>query len=521
MTLLSIYLRLALGVCGLGVAIAAFRTLRAMHVPDGWSLRLSRALLALTVLLALIPVARRDIGPFPSAKVWAAPSMRSADRITTIPVVSVGAADRALPLLPLQKIWWGLFLLGIAVAIYRIGRNVFFLRRLRAESIPFRTLGRVEVRASSSASLPLSYWLPSASVVIVPDYLLGHPQDLSLAIRHEIQHHRQGDTLWLYVLETMNSLLFWNPLAWFFSRNVCEIQEFACDEALVLRKRVSARAYGGCLLRVAESMHEARGRQFGTACAAADSSASTLKRRIIHMLIEKKKTRVAIAAAWLGTILSLTCVVTAWAAQFGVQDRRISRSQVQEAVASYSDSEFPITINEHVLKALNHYAGTPDGREYIQNSLARLENYRALVDKKLNDYHMPEELMALPIMESGYQNLAQASTSAKSAGVWQFIPSTARNFGLIVDAKVDERLNVEKETDAAMRYLGGLNLRFRDWELAILSYNAGEHRVQKGIDQTGQRNAWHLINSGFDGDNGYLAKVIASVILMKSPQLLQ
>lgn len=522
MTLLSFYLRLALGTCGLGVSVVAVRGLRALHVSDRWSLRLTRALFTITVLLALFPVARPEIGPLPSAQVWAAPSMRSAREVSALPVLSVGVSDRTvpIPLLAIRNLWWTLLTAGIAVLIFRLGRNIFQLRQLRARSFLFRKIGRVEVRADSGQT-PLSFWLPGVAVVVVPEYLLEHSLDLALTVRHEIQHHRQGDTRWLYLLESVCSLLFWNPLVWFYARTAREIQEFACDEALVLRKRVSAQAYGGCLLRVAKSMLESRGTRVGTACAAADSSASTLKRRIVHMLIEKKNSRVALAGTWMGTVLCLTCVVTAWAAQFGVQDRRLTRSQVEEAVASYASSEFPVTINEPVMKALNLYAGTPDGREFIKNSLARMENYRPLVEAKVAEYHLPEELMAVPITESGYQNLPQAPTAQKSAGLWQFIPSTARNYGLLVDMQLDERLNVEKETDAAMRLLSSLNLRFRDWELAILSYNAGERRVQKGIDVTGSRSAWHLIEAGYGGDEGYLAKVVAAVLLMKSPQLLQ
>jgi len=223
----------------------------------------------------------------------------------------------------------------------------------------------------------------------------------------------------------------------------------------------------------------------------------------------------------MGGITAITVMATiGWASQGIVQDRRVT---IQEATAladvARKNTQFPITVNEAVVKELNRYVGTPDGREFVKNALSRMENYRALVERKLDQYGLPRELMAMPIMESGYQNLPQSPKPLYSAGVWQFIPETARNYGMVVNAKVDERLNVEKETDAACRYLGSLNLRFQDWELAIVAYNAGEYKVQRGISQTGSKNAWTLIEKGYGGDAGYLAKMMAAILIMNSPSI--
>ena len=71
-----------------------------------------------------------------------------------------------------------------------------------------------------------------------------------------------------------------------------------------------------------------------------------------------------------------------------------------------------------------------------------------------------------------------------------------------------------------MRYLKSAHLQFKDWELAILAYNAGFNAIEKGILKTGSRNAWDLIRSGYDNDQDYLAKVTAIVLIMKNPHLL-
>jgi soluble lytic murein transglycosylase-like protein len=177
-------------------------------------------------------------------------------------------------------------------------------------------------------------------------------------------------------------------------------------------------------------------------------------------------------------------------------------------------------VNDLVLKQLNRYVGTSEGREFMKNSLQRMENYRALVEGKIQQYGVPAELMAVPITESGYQNLEQSSNKDHGAGLWMFIKSTARAYGLQVDEQKDERLNADLLTDAAMRYLSANNLRFKDWQLALLAYNIGEQAVQGAIDKLGTRDAWVLTRNGYAGDN-YLPKVMAAVLIMKSPSLVQ
>ena len=343
-----------------------------------------------------------------------------------------------------------------------------------------------------------------------------------IAFRHEVQHHRQRDTFWVYALEFFRSIFVFNPFAHLLVKRISEIQEFACDEALVDQKHVSPHAYGGCLLKVAET---ARGHYpvlVGTTCMAAAPSGSFLKRRIEIMLEEKKRyLNRSVSAA--GGIIALAFVATvAWASQGVVQDRRITIQDANRlADIARKNSEFPITINEAVVKQLNRYVGTPDGREFIKKTLMRMENYRSLIEEKLDAYQLPRELMAMPIMESGYVNAPQSPNPQYSAGVWQFVPQTARNYGMRVDSKIDERLNVEKETDSACRYLGAVYLRFQDWELSILAYNAGENKVQTGINKTGSRNAWTLIDNGFAGDDGYLPKMIAAILIMNSPSIIE
>lgn len=201
-----------------------------------------------------------------------------------------------------------------------------------------------------------------------------------------------------------------------------------------------------------------------------------------------------------------------------VQDRRVTLKEAQRMAArAQSDTEFPVVVNDLVLKELNRYLGTPGGREYMRKALRSFEQYQSMIEEKVAEYRLPKELMAIPIMESGYQNLPQADQKGWGAGLWMFIESTARIYGLRVDEKVDERLNPQLETDAAMRYLKSNWLMFKDWQLAVLAYNTGERAIQEGIRKYGTRDAWALTRNGVENDGRYLAKVMAAVLIFKNP----
>lgn len=205
-----------------------------------------------------------------------------------------------------------------------------------------------------------------------------------------------------------------------------------------------------------------------------------------------------------------------------VGSRSMSMDEVKKlALDVGEEGEFPIIVNELVLEQLNRYIGTVQGKEAMKKALRRMETYRFLIEGKLKNYNLPFELLAVPIIESAYQNLPESQNPLFAAGLWQFIRATARNYGLRIDRalELDERLDPELATDAAARYLLANQLRFKDWHLAVLAYNMGENNVQKAINKVGSRNAWDLITAGYEGDKNYLAKLIAAILIMKNPAL--
>jgi len=222
-----------------------------------------------------------------------------------------------------------------------------------------------------------------------------------------------------------------------------------------------------------------------------------------------------------GIALVAALGATTYASNGLVQDRRVNLAQANAMAArAQTDTAFPIVVNDLVLTQLNRYIGTPEGREYMKNALSRMENYKEIISQYANEYGVPREILAIPMIESGYLNMTeeQGNNPVRTAGLWQFIPSTARNFGLHVDDQKDERVDVKLSTDAAIRLLQSDKLRFKDWHLSILAYNMGEEGVQKGITATGTRDAWTLIRQGYEGDKDYLPKFMAAVLIMKNPE---
>jgi membrane-bound lytic murein transglycosylase D len=527
---LSIYVNLNLliliAVMGLGLLSFLIKTSN-LRLEAKMELKLHYNLLAIILGLTLIqPLLPKNEFFTPPAKVWSAQSIKSfgqdyiaSDRggylsLPTPMGTSVLQADEV------ATIW---MLLGLILLIFGgvfLGRDLWSLFKIKRSSFLIRKIGSVRILIGGSIAVPFSYWIPGQANIVVPLSFLTRPEDFKIAIAHEIQHHRQADTKWVYVMWGLKLICIINPFVYLWNRWISEIQEFACDETLVDQNKVESQAYIRCLVEVAQT---ALDQKYVPACATGLTfliERNLLKRRVEKMLSKKsikigRSTSVAV-----GLVIAVAMGVSAFASKGFVQDRRINLAQAEAMAARVkSTGDFPVVVNDLVVKQLNRYIGTPEGREFMKRSLARMENYKTVIGDYLQRYGMPEEIMAMPIIESGYQNLSEQSNNpVKAAGLWQFIPSTARNYGLRVDSEKDDRLDVHLITDAAMRYLQSNNLRFKDWQLSALAYNMGEGAVQKGIDALDSRDAWTLIRNGYEGDKDYLAKLMAAILIMNNPQ---
>lgn len=486
-------------------------------------LRLQWTLLAAAFVVPLLPSFQGSAFQFEAPlKVWTGASYRGLGEATSMrtetPVVTLNR-DMTIPS---DLSGWILAFAVLGLAGWW-AKKVWRLYSFSRAAIRLRRIGRVELLVSDDVEGPFSFWLPGRAVVVVPSWILERPQQFRIAVRHELQHHRARDPQSAYVLSLVNALFFWNPMPRLWDRAFQELQEMACDEALVGRRGFSRADYIGCLFEVAQRSLERPRHLVGTPGFAWFVSRGHLKRRLERMKlntgINQRIQRWALAGI---AVFGLgTAVLGAYASQAVVRDSRITLRQAEDMADSVSrDTDFPIVVNERVVEQLNRYLSTPDGREFIRASLERMQAMRPMLERKAKDYGAPLELLAVPIVESGYRNLSERGNRVRSAGIWQFIPQTARNYGMRVDDTIDERLNVDKQTSGAFRYLGSSKLRFEDWLLALIAYNWGENNVQDAIEETGSRDAFVLSEKANKGDPNYLAKVMAAVLILKNPALL-
>jgi membrane-bound lytic murein transglycosylase D len=160
----------------------------------------------------------------------------------------------------------------------------------------------------------------------------------------------------------------------------------------------------------------------------------------------------------------------------------VSYSEMEENIAGIQ-REVPLNFNNRVKGFIDYFTITD--RDYTKEVFGRIHLYFPIIEKKLAEYGLPDELKYLSIVESGLN--PRARSRAGAIGLWQFIYGTARVYNLKIDWYIDERMDPEKSTDAACRYLKNLYSEFNDWELALAAYNAGPGNVRKAIRRSGHK----------------------------------
>ena len=140
-------------------------------------------------------------------------------------------------------------------------------------------------------------------------------------------------------------------------------------------------------------------------------------------------------------------------------------------------NEIPLIMNDHVRSEIKRFQTTE--RDFFLDSYMRSGRYRPLILEKLEEAGLPLELSWLPLIESGFK--VRAFSRSRALGLWQFIPSTGYKFGLKRNQWIDERMDVEKSTEAAIAYLKELHEIFGDWTTVLAAYNCGENAVLRRI----------------------------------------
>jgi hypothetical protein len=146
--------------------------------------------------------------------------------------------------------------------------------------------------------------------------------------------------------------------------------------------------------------------------------------------------------------------------------------------------------------------------------LKRSSRYFPYLEKRLADRRMPDDLKYVVVVESAFRTYAVSS--AKAVGPWQFMEKTAKRYGLKVNKQIDERLNFEKSTEAALDYLTDLYKMFGNWTLAMASYNCGEERVSNNIGIQGVQ-SFYDIDLPLETER-YIFRILSAKLILTQPE---
>ena len=195
----------------------------------------------------------------------------------------------------------------------------------------------------------------------------------------------------------------------------------------------------------------------------------------------------------------------------------LSVYSARQTVTNGKASEIPLIMNADVEKEIRSFQGWE--RDFFISSYQRSGMYRPIIVDRLKKAGIPEELSWLPLVESGFKIMALSR--ARALGLWQFIPSTGYKFGLSRDEWIDERMDVEKSTQAAIAYLKELHSMFGDWLTVLAAYDCGEGRVLRVISRQHINyfdRFWDLYNQLPNETARYVPRFLATLHIIKDPQ---
>ncbi len=172
-----------------------------------------------------------------------------------------------------------------------------------------------------------------------------------------------------------------------------------------------------------------------------------------------------------------------------------------------------------ILKQLEFYKANP---EYIETLTQRAAPYLHHILQRLEAKNMPLELAVLPFIESAW--LPAATSKSGAAGLWQFMPATARHLGIKMDALYDGRRDLIESTDNAISYLEWLNIQFNDWLLTLGAYNGGPGTISRAIKKSTAPDTDMFMPAFWDlqlsiETSEYVPKFLAVLLILKNPEI--
>ena len=176
---------------------------------------------------------------------------------------------------------------------------------------------------------------------------------------------------------------------------------------------------------------------------------------------------------------------------------------------------FAFTLNPLIQQYINYYQGR--GRSTMESGLRRSGVYMKLAREIFSQEGVPIDITWLGQVESAWR--PRAVSWAAASGLWQFVPSTGRQYGLRQTAWIDERNSFEQATRASARYLKTLATRYNgNWELAMAAYNTGAGNVDRAVARAGTANFWMIYPYIAQETRNYVPNILATILIAKNPE---
>ena len=187
----------------------------------------------------------------------------------------------------------------------------------------------------------------------------------------------------------------------------------------------------------------------------------------------------------------------------------------QSGLPQDGSSVLPVVSNDRVQTFIELFEGPQ--KAWMERALRRSGRYSQRMKEILREEGLPEDLVYLALIESGFNPYAYSR--AKAMGIWQFIPGTGRRYGLVINWWVDERRDLEKSARAAAHYLKNLYDLFDDWYLAAAAYNAGEGKLKRAILKYDSTCFWDLSEYRYlqRETKNYVPTFLAALTIAKDP----
>jgi len=197
------------------------------------------------------------------------------------------------------------------------------------------------------------------------------------------------------------------------------------------------------------------------------------------------------------------------------EEQNVSESDVLALEQAKQNVNFGFTINPLIQQYINYYQGR--GRTTMESGLRRSGQYMKMARQIFKEEGVPIDITWLGQVESAWK--PKAVSWAAASGLWQFVPSTGRQFGLRQTAWIDERNSFEQATRASAKYLKSLANRYNgNWELAMAAYNTGAGNIDRGISRAGTANYWAIYPYIAQETRNYVPNILATILIAKNPE---